>query len=61
MEFYKFFILTVIAIATMRTVLANWMAQNRPVEGQEFHWTDGFWDLVKIIIYSLGAHFLLGL
>jgi hypothetical protein len=61
MSFYKFFILVIFAADTMRTVLANWMAQNRPVEGQKFHWVDGVWDLVKIILYSLAAHYLLGL
>lgn len=55
MEFHKFITLVILAVIVVRTTLANWMAQNRPLEGQKFNPIDGLWDMGWIILYSFAA------
>lgn len=39
------------AITIIRTIFANWMAINRPVEGKKFHSVDGLWDVASTIFW----------
>ena len=38
-------------VTIIRTILANWMAINRPVEGKSFHSSDGVWDVLLTLIW----------